>query len=286
MSKALSGKVVLITGANTGIGRETALELARRGARVILACRSSERARPVVDELAAISAEPAPLNIELDLGSFESVRGAAARFKELGCNLDVLINNAGLAGHRGVTADGFEIQFGVNHLGHFLLTALLADKLIASAPSRVVTVASRAHMRAKGIDFEAVQGKTASVTGYPEYQVSKLANVLFTDELARRLGPAGVTAVSLHPGVIASDVWRRVPWPFRSLMKLFMKDNVEGAQTSIHCATADDLENGGYYDESRLGKKSKLAREGAELAAELWDRSVEWTGEDIEAAAA
>ena len=275
MSESVRDKVVLITGANTGIGRETALELARRGAHLVLACRSEERTRPVLAELAQIREGCAEL-IELDLASFASVRAAAAAFLALDRPLDILINNAGLAAQRGVTADGFELTFGVNHLGHFLLTAELTGKLVESAPSRVITVASRAHRRARGIDFDAVQRPTRSFSGYPEYQVSKLANVLFASELARRLGPEGVTSCSLHPGVIASDVWRRVPWPLDSLMKLFMKSNVEGAQTSIHCATTGELENGGYYSEGELATPSKPARD-AELAAELWERSADWT---------
>ncbi len=150
-----------------------------------------------------------------DLGDLASVPMCAEEFLARGEPLHVLINNGGVAGARGITADGFELAFGVNHLGHFALTAALLGCLAASAPARVVTVSSDSHYQAKGIDFEAVRRRTASVTGLPEYAVSKLSNVLFTQELARRLDGRGVTAYALHPGVVASDIWRRLPWPVR-----------------------------------------------------------------------
>jgi NAD(P)-dependent dehydrogenase (short-subunit alcohol dehydrogenase family) len=206
------------------------------------------------------------------------VRACAARFLETGDPLHVLIANAGLAGQRGLTKDGFERTFGVNHLGHFLLIELLLDRLKESAPSRIVIVASRAHTRAGGIDFDALTKPTVTTTGFPEYGVSKLANVLHAKELARRLEGTGVTTYALHPGVIASDVWRKVPWPIRPLMKLFMKTSEEGAATSIYCATAPELEtkSGRYYDECREREPAPLAND-AGLARELWDRSVTWT---------
>src|SRR5262249_36137784 len=137
--------------------------------------------------------------------------------------LHVLINNAGLAGQRGLTASGFELAFGTNYIGPFLLTNLLLDRLRDSAPARIVNVASDSHYGAKGIDYDAVHAPTKSRTAMPEYSVSKLANVLHAQELGRRLEGSGVTTYSLHPGVIASDIWRRVPWPARPLMKLTMR---------------------------------------------------------------
>src|SRR3954454_3836364 len=176
---SLHGRVCLITGANTGIGRVTATELAKRGARVLLACRSLEKARPVAEAIRAETHNDTVEVLELDLASFESIRRMAAGLLARDLPLHLLINNAGLAA-RGLTADGFELVFGTNHLGHFLLTNLLLERLHASAPARVVTVASRAHYGARGIDFEAVRRPTASRTAFPEYQVSKLANVLFS----------------------------------------------------------------------------------------------------------
>lgn len=276
----MSGKTCLVTGANTGIGRATALELARRGSSLIVACRSRERAEPVLAELRELGAEAD--FVELDLASLDSVRRAIERVESLGKPLHVLINNAGLAGTRGITTDGFELAFGVNYLGHFLLTVGLAGTLLESAPSRVVNVASQAHYRPKSIDYDAVKRKTRSFTGFPEYGVSKLAQVLFSAELARRLEGRGVTSYALHPGVVASDVWRRVPWPLRNLMKWRMISNEEGARTSLYCACDPELatESGLYYDECAVKQPSRSSRD-PELAAELWRRSVEWTGADL-----
>jgi NAD(P)-dependent dehydrogenase (short-subunit alcohol dehydrogenase family) len=205
------------------------------------------------------------------------VRTCAERFLALGEPLHVLINNGGLAGQRGRTGGGFELAFGVNHVGHFALTMALLDRLAASAPARVVTVSSDSHYQAPGIDFEAVRRRTASVTGMREYAVSKLANVLFTQELARRLAGRGVTSYALHPGTVASDIWRRVPWPVRPLLTRRMITTEEGARTSLYCATAAELAqvSGRYYSECRERPASAAAT--GELAGALWRRSEAWT---------
>lgn len=273
------GRVFIVTGANTGIGRVTARELARAGAHVILACRSLERSQEALDEINALGGAGQGEFMALDLGDLESVRGFAQAFLARDLPLHGLINNAGLAGQRGSTSQGFELAFGVNHLGHFLLTLLLLDRLKESAPARIVNVASRAHSRSRGLDFEALRQPTKTTTGFPEYQDSKLANVLFTAEMRRRLEGSQVTCVSLHPGVVASDIWRRVPWPLRGLMKLFMVTNEEGAQTTLHCATSPQVAQDPalYYNNSKPHKASRLARD-PQLAQELWKRSQEWTG--------
>lgn len=271
----LAGKHVIVTGANTGIGKVTAIALARAGARVWLACRSRERTQAVLDEIGA-NAELLPL----DLASLASVREAAAAFLALDAPLHLLVNNAGLAGQRGQTRDGFELAFGVNHLGHFLFTILLLERLKASAPARIINVASRSHYQARrGIDWERLRGRTRTLTGLEEYAVSKLANVLFTRELARRLHGAGVTVCSLHPGVIASEIWRGVPWPLRQLMLGFMKTPEEGALTGLWCATAPEIveRSGGYFDGCRERRPSRFALDVA-LAGELWRRSEAWAG--------
>ncbi len=277
-SEDLQGQVHLVTGANTGIGRETAIALARRGAHVFLACRSEERTQPVVDAIKAQDGGGKGEFLALDLASLQSVRACAQSFLALDLPLHVLVNNAGLAGHRGATADVFELTFGVNHLGHFLLTQLLLDKLKDSAPARIVNVSSRSHYSAKGIDFGALRKPQSQVVGLGAYEVSKLANVLFTVELARRLEGSGVTTYALHPGVVASDVWRRIPWPFRSLAKLFMISNEQGAQTSLYCATSPEAgqETGLFYDKSRTKTPSPVSQD-VPLAAELWAKSEEWT---------
>ena len=274
---ALKDVVALVTGANAGIGRITAIELARRGARVFLAGRSEEKTRPVVEEVARAAPSSKPEFLPLDLGDLNSVRRAADDFLRRDLPLGLLINNAGVAGQRGLTASGFELAFGTNHVGHFLFTSLLLDRIKKSAPARIVTVASRAHYRVSGIDFEAVRRSTRTVTGMHEYGVSKLANVLFSAELARRLEGTRVNAYSLHPGVVASEIWRRVPWPARSIIKLFMISSEEGAKTTLHCATSSEAatESGLYYDRSRPKRPSVPARD-VELARELWQRSEAW----------
>ena len=265
----------IVTGANTGIGRVTAIELARQGVRVILACRSEDRTRAVLEEIRGSGgrAEFRPL----DLADLRSVRACAAGLLGPGEPLHLLVNNAGLAGARGTTRDGFEIAFGTNHVGPYLLTRLLLPALERAAGARVVNVASEGHYRARGIDWGAVRAPTRSRTAFPEYCVSKLANVLFTRELARR-GPASVHTYCLHPGAVASEVWREVPWGLRQVLKLFLLSNEEGARTSLHCATALEVagQTGLYYDKCREKQPSRVALDDA-LAGELWERSAAWT---------
>lgn len=272
---SLAGRVALITGANTGIGAVTARELARRGARVYLACRTPERARPVLEAIRADGGQCEGLT--LDLGDLDSVRRCADAFIATGSPLHLLVNNAGLAGGHGFTASGFELAFGTNHVGHFLLTQQLRPVLERSAPARIVTVASRAHRRASGIDWSAVRQPTQSRTGLSEYSVSKLANILFSAELARQLRGTGVTTYSLHPGVVATEVWRSVPWVLRSVLNLFTLTPEQGARTSLHCATDPALagETGRYYVDGRVAAPTPVAQD-AQLAAQLWQRSLEW----------
>ena len=275
--KPLDGRVVLVTGANTGIGRVAALELAQQGAHVFVACRSAERTQSVLDEIRSVPGSGALEFLPLDLGDLESVRRCAETFLARGLPLHLLINNAGLAGARGFTKSGFELAFGVNHLGHFLLTQLLLDRIKASAPARIVTVASKAHYRAPGIDWQAVRERTRTATALKEYCVSKLANVLFSAELGRRLSGSGVSTYSLHPGVVGTDVWRSLPWPLRAIMKLATISPEKGARTTLHCATSSSVatETGLYYDECRPKRPSRVAQDTA-LAAELWNRSEDW----------
>lgn len=268
----VQGRTIVVTGSNTGIGRVTAEQLARRGARVILANRSEEKTRPVLEAIRAAggSAEHLPL----DLADLASVRKAAQTLLDRNEPIDVLVNNAGLAGLRGVTKDGFELTFGTNHLGHYLFTRLLLPLLEKAPAPRIVNVSSKSHYRAKTIDFEAVRRPTAHLTGLPEYEVSKLANVLFTRQLAQRLGEK-FTVTALHPGVVASDAWRQLPWGLRHLAKLFMISNEEGAKTTLHCVTADDLKSGAYYDSCKERRPSRAADDG-ELGRTLWEKSAQW----------
>jgi retinol dehydrogenase-12 len=273
------GRTFLITGGNTGIGLATATALASQGGRVYIACRSAAAGEAAVAAIKAATGSRCVWLLPLDLASLDSVRACADAFGATGEPLHVLVNNAGVGGQRGATADGFELHFGVNHLGHFALTALLLDRLKASGPdARIVNVSSAAHYNAHGIDFDALRRRTASYTGWREYAVSKLCNVLFTQELARRLDGAGVTASALHPGVIASDLWRRVPWPARTLITRRMLTVEQGAVTSVHCAVSPEItaQNGLYHDTSQVREPSPVAT--PELAELLWKRSAEWTG--------
>ena len=276
-SQSLAGRVALITGANTGIGLVTARELAARGAHVFIACRSIDKGQAAVDEIRKATGNPQVEILALDLGDFASIRQCAQTFLARDLPLHLLINNAGLAGAKGLTKSGFELAFGTNHLGPFLLTQLLLDRIKQSAPARIVTVASRAHTRVSGINFDAVQKPTIGKAGLPEYGVSKLANVLFSAELGRRLAGTGVATYSLHPGVVASDVWRELPQPFRALATLFMISVEEGAATTIYCATSPDVaeQTGLYYDKCSVKNPSSVGQDRA-LAAELWKRSDAW----------
>ena len=273
-------KTFIITGANTGIGRITARELAKRGDRVILACRSKDKTTPVIDELKRETGNDKIEYVHLDLGDLASVRACAEELLARNTPFDGLINNAGLAGQRGETKDGFELTFGTNHLGHYLLTRLLLPRLQEAGEARIVNVSSQSHFQAKGIDWAALQKPTKTVTALKEYEVSKLANVLFTKELARRLAGTKVTTYAVHPGVVATDVWRRVPAPFRWVMKKFMVTPEQGALSSLRCATDPELahETGRYYTASGKEKKPNPLADDTALAATLWQKSAEWTG--------
>lgn len=270
----LEGKIVAITGANIGIGRAVAEMLAARGASLRLLCRSLDKVAPVVESLRE---QTDVVAIACDLGRLASVREAAAELVARDEPLHVLVNNAGVGGQKGKTPDGFELHFGVNHLGHFLLTNLLLDRLKASAPARIVHVASGSHYKARGIDWNAVQQATATVSGFPEYTVSKLANVLFNAELGRRLEGTGVTSYAVNPGRVATNIWQRMPWPLRPLFKMTMWSSEQGAYSTTRAAT--DLDGTGcYFDKHAVVQPASTPAQDAQLAFELWDRSARWVG--------
>ena len=263
--RRLDGKTVVITGANTGIGKETAVDMARRGARVIACSRSKERGEAAVREIKERTGSDVVVLQQLDLADLASIRDFAERVLKEESRIDVLINNAGvMMCPYEKTKDGFEMQFGVNHLGHFYLTHLLLDRLKTSAPSRIVNVASKAQ-RYHGtwydgsIDFDDLNGEK-SYDRARAYGQSKLANVLFTRELARRLNGTRVTAYSLHPGAILTELPRHLEnipvlgylvKPLLFVFSFALKTPFEGAQTSICCAVDERLENvsGRYYSD-------------------------------------
>uniref|UniRef100_A0A3B1J630 Zgc:112332 n=1 Tax=Astyanax mexicanus TaxID=7994 RepID=A0A3B1J630_ASTMX len=275
-SVRLDGKTVIITGANTGIGKETARDLAKRGARVILACRDVEKAEAARKELVEDSGNPNIVAKEMDLSDTKSIKEFADIINTEEKQLNILINNAGIMMCPYLkTADGFEMQFGVNHLGHFLLTYLLLDLLKRSAPARIVNVASVAHtwgsIRLDDINSE------KSYAPRRAYGQSKLANILFTRSLAKRLKGTGVTVYSLHPGVVRSDLWRNLSKPIQAAVKIltpFSKSTTQGAQTSIYCSVEPQLEreSGGYYSDCAPAICSREASDD-EMAQKLWELS-------------
>lgn len=269
----LSGKICLITGANAGIGYVTALRIAEMGARVILVCRDKTKGEAAREEIRRQSGNPQVELLLGDLSSQHQLHRLADEFKEQHDRLDVLINNAGLyMPKRTMTAEGFEMTFAVNHLAYFLLTDLLLDILKASAPARIINVASAAHFYGK-IEFDNLQGER-KYGGVAAYNNSKLANVLFTRELARRLAGTGVTANSLHPGAVATQIFRRLPKPLEWIIKALTKSPEEGAQTTIYLASSPEVEgvSGKYFDNKQQKHPSRLAQDD-ELARQLWEAS-------------
>jgi retinol dehydrogenase 12 len=264
---------IVITGANTGIGAACALLLARPGAHVVLACRSEERTAPV---LARVRDKGATASfLRLDLGDLAQSSGAGAELARRHETIDFLINNAGLGGGRGLTADGYELAFGTNHLGHFAFTLPVLAR-VSRARGRIVNVSSGNHRHAKGIPWDRLRERTRSISGMAEYGVSKLCNILFTAELRRRT--PGITAVSMNPGRIASDIWRSVPPPFRSMLPtlLAMKPVEVGGGYLVHAAEValEGKDAPIYFDKGEARDTNPLAlRE--DLAAQLWAYSEE-----------
>jgi dehydrogenase/reductase SDR family protein 13 len=271
----LVGRSFLVTGANSGIGRALVEALAARGATVVLAARSSERIQPVLRSLKTRYPGTDPSFLFLDLADLTSVRKAAADFLAGNRRLDVLVNNAGVAGTYAVTADGFDLTYQTNHIGPFLFTNLLLPRLLESPAARIVNVSSVAQQKIRQLDWSGLERRTVPRrSGFPEYAMTKLMNVLHARELARRLATTDVTTSALHPGVVASNIWRALPRPLQWIMKRFMQSNEEGAQTSLYCATAPEVasQSGLYYDRCRAVPPNPLALDPA-LAAELWART-------------
>jgi len=284
----LSGRHVLVTGANTGIGYETARVLALRGASVTLACRDADKAeaarRRILRDRGGSSHEAALHVLRLDLACLGSVREAASELLASGRPLHVLVNNAGvMLPDRRETADGFEAHFGINHLGHFLLTSLLLPRLRDSAPARVVAVSSEAlHFATLTPRLHDLDWRERRFSGWRSYGDSKLMNVLFARELSRRLEGEGVVAHALHPGIVRTELARDQTWPMRIvglLMLPALKSPQRGAATTVYAATARELGavGGGYFADCSPAKAGAKA-DDLDLAARLWARSQELTG--------
>jgi NAD(P)-dependent dehydrogenase (short-subunit alcohol dehydrogenase family) len=277
----VTGKTCMITGASSGIGRATALELARMGARLVLVCRDRTRGEEAVMAIRRQTGNDAIALMLADLSSQRSIRQLAAEFLSTSQSLHVLVNNAGVVNiKRTLTADGIETVFAVNHLAYFLLTHLLLDRLKSSAPARIVNVASDAHKFGQ-LNFDDLQGERSyRVMGI--YGQSKLANILFTYELARRLAGTQVTVNCLHPGAVATGLgknngtWAQV---VIAMLSPFFRTPAAGAATSIYLASSPDVEgvSGRYFNNCRETRSSKASYDDA-AARRLWKISAQMTG--------
>lgn len=276
----LEGRTVLVTGGTAGIGRQAAIELARKGARVVIVGRNPEKTDRVRDELRGLSGNDKVESLLADLSKMDDVRRLAAEYTEKYASLDVLLNNAGAVNlTREVTVDGFERTFATNHLAYFLLANLLLPALQKRPGARVVNVASAAHQMGR-VDFDDLQ-RARSYEGWSVYGASKLMNILFTREMARRLGAQGPTVNCLHPGFVASEflskggIWKLL----KPVGYLFAVSEEKGAETSVYLASSPDVAGvtGKYFSKCREAKPSRAAQDDA-VAKRLWEESARLAG--------
>ncbi|XP_054152560.1 retinol dehydrogenase 11-like [Oppia nitens] len=277
--RRLDGQIVVITGANTGIGKVTALELSKRGAKIIIGCRDVEKATKAVNDIKTDNPDADIVVHKLDLSSLKSVRMFADEVKQCVDRLDILVNNAGvMMCPEWKTMDGFELQFGTNHLGHFLLTMHLLPLIKQASTARIITVSSSGHMMGK-IHLDNINLRNGAYTSWKAYAQSKLANVLFTRELARRLGGlnSNVKTYCVHPGPVNTDLQRhRDGGPAgRLLLKCIGLTPEMGAQTSLYCALDADLDKqtGCYYANCRKVNNMISTATDDRMAELLWDMS-------------
>jgi NAD(P)-dependent dehydrogenase (short-subunit alcohol dehydrogenase family) len=269
----MENKVILITGSTDGIGKQTAIDLARKGATVLIHGRDQGRCKRTMREIKDTTGNDRLEFFIADLASLRQIRNLAKEIKSRHDKLDVLINNAGvIENHRKLTEDGYEMTFAVNHLAYFLLTGLLLDLLKKSAPSRIINVCSMTH--SSSIDFDDLQSEKY-YSGYSAYSLSKLCNILFTYELAERLQGTGVTANCLHPGVIDTKLLRTNFSGGRPVS--------EGSKTSVYLATAPELENisGKYFVDKRETRSSNISFD-PEVMKKLWEISERMVDFDFE----
>ncbi|XP_023727296.1 retinol dehydrogenase 12 [Cryptotermes secundus] len=291
-SKArLDGKTVVITGANTGIGKGAALDLASRGGRVILACRDLKRAQDAADDIrkqtSGIEGAGEVLVVRLDLASLASVRECAQLLLRTEKHIHILVNNAGMCFcPKGLTEDGFETQLGVNHFGHFLFTCLLLPRIIQSAPARIIMVSSSFHHMDPDIPLDDVAWENRPYSTFKAYSQSKLANILFAKELAVRLQGTGVTTYALNPGRVKTEALRYADDSmFRGATRIFgiigfmSMTPLQGAQTIVYCAVDEKVaeESGLYYSNCRKDTPSRAARDPVR-AQRLWEASARLVG--------
>lgn len=273
----MQGKVVVITGATSGVGEAAALRLAQMGARIVLVARDADRAQTTLSKLREIAPDQAHRAYIVDLSSIAQTRRIAAEIAAAEPRIDVLVNNAGaMFARRRETAEGLELTFALNHMAYFVLTEGLRDRLIAAAPSRVVSTASAAHENAR-LDFDNLQG-VGTQGSLGAYGRSKLCNILFTRELARRLAGTGVTANCLHPGFVATRFGDNAGGIFKLMFplakRLFALTPEKGAETIVHLASAPEVEGvSGLYFDKCARKTPSAAAQDDQAAARLWGES-------------
>lgn len=278
-------KRVIVTGATDGIGLITARRLAEAGAQVGLVARNAEKGARVAEELKKQTGNPDIAFYKADLSKFDDVRAVANEIRAAHSALDVLVNNAGaMFIGKQMSADGFELTFALNHLSVFLLTNMLKEPLVAADQGRVVTVASVAH-RGADLNFADLDGQKGSYSAWRAYQRSKLANILFTRELADRWRETHVTANCLHPGFVASKFGENNNTAFSAFFKvgkIFAISPEKGAETSVYLASDDDVagQTGGYYTRKKRVQPSRAAK-NADTAKRLWEESLRMTGLEV-----
>ncbi len=285
----MKGKTVVITGGNAGIGKATAIALAKKGAEIIITSRATDKAKAAVDEIKSASGNDMVDFILIDLSSQKSVRKAVEEIKDKCPKIDVLINNAGCyVSDLQLNVDGLEMQFATNHLGHFLLTNLLMDNLKAAGKARIVNLASIAHKYTRELNLDDINYQKEEYGGWKSYSRSKFCNIIFTKELARRLEGSGITANALHPGGVRTEIAEKNTNWFTKLgwivMKPFMITVEEGAKTSIHLASSPEVEGetGGYWVKSKKFFSNRPSQEEANWKA-LWKKSEELVGQKFPA---
>jgi len=279
-NEVLEDKVAIVTGASAGIGKVTAMDLAKRKAKVILACRNVAKAQKVADEIIKTTGNQNVIVKEVDTSDLSSVRKFAKGILETEPKLHILINNAGIGGlvEKCLTPDGLEKVMATNHYGHFLLTNILGGLLKESAPSRVVCVSSLMHKFARYFDPNDMNFSQIPFKGHRAYAYSKLCNILMAAEIDKRLKDQGVTAYSVHPGVVSTEIWGKHPSVFANalgkLVNIFGKNEVEGAQTTIHCAVDKEVTefSGKYFADCKVEEPDARGK-NAELAAKVWEAS-------------